>query len=797
MNKIFTTFLCLAFLNTLIAQPPCPEGELSVIVEVLTDTYGSETGWSIRGASGTEYMVVEPGTYANSTLYQTQVCVPADECITFSIIDTYGDGIFNPGYYQVTLEGEIVMSGGQFTSGESSQFNCAPGEACDTATPVEEGIHTATYDDSWYIFTADSVGIYEISTCGFSDCDTKIWVYSTCPNALHEDNAETALFDDNDSECAPQAMLTAFMAAGDTYYIRIGDNEDACADSIQWSVLYMGEISGCMDPTSCNYNPLATIDDGSCIPYGDPDCPGGPDLLIRQDMLLSSMQLDIENSNDPCLIEEQCMQGYGERTVMRFTTRIENIGEEDYYIGTPSEDLNGIQFTWNNCHNHWHYDGYAEYLLFDSEGNKVPAGFKNGFCVLDLGCMWGTGQYGCAVMGISAGCYDAYWSGLSCQWIDVTDVPDGSYTFVTRVNWANDPDALGRYEKDTTNNWAQACIVLDRSSGELELTIEEDCEPYIDCAGTPYGSVQVDCSGQCGGTAVIGDIDENGLQEMTDAQTYVDMILAEGIEATTCNDLNADGDISVYDAALLANCINYGSNHIHIGQAVHDHCNLPGGVNNQLDTVTLTILNANFEEGYIDIGMKNPKDFVNGYQFQMSGISIMNVENLVDMEQYPMTPHANINQAMVIGLSYLDSIILKSEDFQPLCRIHYSEITDEFICIDNIVDIVNGNTERVVTRIEDGCVEVQIINGTVNLDNTLPVKVQPNPFSEETALSFSNPAGREFQLELTDLNGKVIRSYANIRGELVTIERGDLPAGIYLYRLRGEKELATGKLSVQ
>ena len=38
---------------------------------------------------------------------------------------------------------------------------------------------------------------------------------------------------------------------------------------------------------------------------------------------------------------------------------------------------------------------------------------------------------------------------------------------MVRVNWDYDPDALGRYETNTENNWA-VCIELDRSGGDLE-----------------------------------------------------------------------------------------------------------------------------------------------------------------------------------------------------------------------------------------------------------------------------------------------------------------------------------------
>jgi hypothetical protein len=37
----------------------------------------------------------------------------------------------------------------------------------------------------------------------------------------------------------------------------------------------------------------------------------------------------------------------------------------------------------------------------DENGDLVPVGHKNGFCVMDL---FGFGQYNCSDMGISSGC---------------------------------------------------------------------------------------------------------------------------------------------------------------------------------------------------------------------------------------------------------------------------------------------------------------------------------------------------------------------------------------------------------
>ena len=796
--RYYLLLVCLCLTVWLHGQSACSREQAEVIIEVQTDRYGYETSWELTGQTATRYGFRDAPTYKSQRLYRDTICIPSTTCITFTIHDGFGDGIASPGYYLVLLNGDTIASGGAFYSQEASYLQCAEKEICPLAMPVTPGTYTAQLDDSWYQFTPDSSGIYRISTRNGNTCDTKIWVYATCTGiTIAEDNQSTVFFNDNYTAQIVQAEVKGYFKKNKTYWIRIGDRENACVDSIRWALTFEGPLRGCMNPASCNYNPLATIDDGSCLLEGNFRCPPGPDLLIRQDTLLSSMRVDTIHSENSCLVQEGCLRGYGVREVLRFSTQIENIGERDYFIGTP--DYNNPQFTWNNCHNHFHYDNYAEYLMIDEQGNRLPAGFKNGLCITDFGCEPGYNpKFSCDNMGISAHCYDTYWSGLKCQWIDVTDLPDGNYTFVARINWKNSADALGQVEKNMKNNVAQVCLRLSRSSGQLKCTLLPACEPYLDCAGVPYGNAVPDCMGICNGNNLTGDVNGNGTQEVADAENYVTLMLGKDIEPSPCNDLNADGAITVQDAVLLASCLNFGAAHAHAGAGTHNHCQFPmGNLLNGADTVTLGILSADWDQKYVDIGILNQTVNVTAYQFRLSGGIIGYVENLVDENTYPITPRTNMSDGMVIGLSYRDSVIYKSEWMQPLCRVHFLNLAGDTIQLKEIIDIINSNHERVIHQIGKEYVVRPRVTKVPKVSAPTSIQISPNPFHNEAQFTFYNPTLKSFRLDITNINGEIVRQYKEVESPGIRLAREDLPAGIYFYKLIGEDSYATGKFVIR
>ena len=76
---------------------------------------------------------------------------------------------------------------------------------------------------------------------------------------------------------------------------------------------------------------------------------------------------------------------------------------------------------------------FATFDVFDGSGRKVAEGHKASFCLEDNQCLRGTHpEYACAnfgEQGISVNCTDIYRHDIDCQWVDITDLKPGHYTF--------------------------------------------------------------------------------------------------------------------------------------------------------------------------------------------------------------------------------------------------------------------------------------------------------------------------------------------------------------------------------
>jgi len=96
----------------------------SLTFTIETDDYGNETSWMIQNTNGTT--IAEGGNYANNQTYTQTIQLPQDDCYTFTISDTEGDGICcaygNGSYALTTADNVVIIEGGDFGGGEAKTF---------------------------------------------------------------------------------------------------------------------------------------------------------------------------------------------------------------------------------------------------------------------------------------------------------------------------------------------------------------------------------------------------------------------------------------------------------------------------------------------------------------------------------------------------------------------------------------------------------------------------------------------------------------------------------------------------
>ncbi len=781
----------------------CASTEQKVKVVLRTDFYPGEIAWSIKPASGGTPILQSAAGMTDTTTYKDSVCAPLAGCYTFTITDAAADGIccgYGYGAVYVYVDGALAFSDSSYGSGTTFSFSCPPGSSCGGSFAVAPGSYTAPGPDTWYSFSPAATGMYEVKTCGLGNtCDTKLWIYDYCAGLSPDSGVASTIYYADNNCGGTQASINAYLSAGDTYYIRVGGVGGSCAgSSINWSLAALAAVSGCLDTTACNFNPFATISTpSSCIYYPSALCPTGSDLIVDSTKLATTIGMDTLTSDGLCTIREGCMNGYGQRQLVRFSTRIDNIGATDFYAGAPPAlptDYDPI-FEWDACHGHWHFEDYAEYLLADMANNFIPIGYKNGFCVLDLGCTTGSAKFGCGNMGITAGCFDVYDSYLPCQWIDVTDVADGTYKLIVRANWRPRPDYYGRYETGYTNNWAQSCITLGTGAGGARtVAVLPACAPYTDCAGVVNGLSTKDCAGLCGGTRLEGDLDANGARDGADMMSYLLGAVQQSLAPMLCNDLNRDTAIDVVDAALLLQCAAHGAGGGIPDGHSHEPCRFPSQIKNPGHTAHFSIGSIDYAAKTIDIFLRNPEAEMVGYQFHLEGLTPQSGAVLgTGFSAHVVTDTGG----GVAVLAYADTAALaKHAAAAPVLRISWKSIDSTAVCIRAVAAVNNAFEEMVVALDSPACLAaIPTPDPAARVDAPAaahPYTLHPNPAGAATELRMEQARG-PFTAVLYDATGRAVQHLSGA-GRTLAVARGALAPGLYVLDVRGEGWRICGKV---
>ena len=209
-----------------------------VTMAVFTDSYPSETTWVLADADGNS--VWSGGPYADSGTLYSETMELACGCYTLTVQDEYGDGIccaYGQGSFQLTSDGNVLASGGEFGTSVSLDFCLEAPEISGCTDPAALNYNPlATVDDG--SCTEGTPGCTDALACNF--------------NATANVDDGSCSFPEQYYNCEGECNLDS-------------DGDGVCEEL---------EVEGCQDETACNFDGLAT-DPGACF-YPDPgfNCDG-------------------------------------------------------------------------------------------------------------------------------------------------------------------------------------------------------------------------------------------------------------------------------------------------------------------------------------------------------------------------------------------------------------------------------------------------------------------------------------------------------------------------------------------
>jgi hypothetical protein len=103
----------------------------------------------------------------------------------------------------------------------------------------------------------------------------------------------------------------------------------------------------------------------------------------------------------------------------------------------------------------------------------------------------------------------------------------------------------------------------------------------------------------------------------------------------------------------------------------------------------------------------------------------------------------------------------------------------------------SGPYSHSMSQIEDNRFQT-----SVKEQNIKEIHSYPNPFSQWTQINFDNPLRYSYQLTVTDMSGKTVRTISDIRDNKVILVRENLPQGFYLFELKGD-QIYRGKFVIK
>ena len=101
----------------------CEDGFNEVVVTINSDNYGEEISWSLLDDTDLVIASIETDVLESNTLYNSAYCLSDSSPITFTITDSYGDGLTEgEGSFSLSVCGEVILSGTNYGTGDDITF---------------------------------------------------------------------------------------------------------------------------------------------------------------------------------------------------------------------------------------------------------------------------------------------------------------------------------------------------------------------------------------------------------------------------------------------------------------------------------------------------------------------------------------------------------------------------------------------------------------------------------------------------------------------------------------------------
>ena len=529
-------------------------------------------------------------------------------------------------------------------------------------------------------------------------------------------------------------------------------------------------VEGCMDDTAINYDPEATVDDGTC----EYDTFEAANLFISEAAEGSSNNkyFEVYNASQ----ETVDLSSYAYPTVGNAPSVP---GEYEYWntfedgASVAAGDVYVVchgsadEFILAEC------DEFYTYLSNGDDGLCLVGGSEGNFEILDCVGDWnGDPGSGWDVAGVSAGTKDhtivrkgSVSSGNDGDWTTSagTDADDSEWVVFDQNTW----DYLGSHPHEFACDDADAddiCDDVDDCVGEFDecgvcngegiADGECNCDGDIDLGCGCGEAGPSGCDSQCGSDAVVdecgecggdgsscacdpGDDNGDGDVNVLDIVAIVGMIVGDTGYYSECADFNADGSVNVLDVVAIVSSIVSARS----ADATSATMNIEGN--------TLNISGNGFI-GAVQMTLSHGSDF---------SISLTNDAMVADY-----VTNNNTTTLMVV-VPGSEEIFTASGDYD----------------IEELI-VANGNGILNVTEVSSFTLEA----------------AYPNPFNPSTSLNLNMPVEGYVSVKAYNLVGQVVGVIAegnmDAGSYTMTWDASNLSSGVYLITAEYAGNVATQKV---